>query len=135
MSNTITNTQIRSGNRRIVQYFTLLSDGTQETATTVYSSGTTATTIGVLDPKTCAIIDVKFTSSSPVGKIQLLWKASTNVVAFSLPYAGNHANFCFRDIGGLPNQGAAGKTGDIVITTTGLVSGDTLSLILEVRPD
>jgi hypothetical protein len=65
-------------------------------------------------------------------RAQILWKATTNLLAFSLPLV-QQFDYDFRDIGGLINTagGTAGVNGDILLTTTGLASGDSLSLILE----
>jgi hypothetical protein len=39
----------------------------------------------------------------------------------------------FSDVGGIPNPTGAGKTGDILITTLGLVAGDGISIILKLK--
>ena len=59
--------------------------------------------------------------------------ATTDVNALALPPSVS-TKLCFEKVGGLTNTGGAGITGDILLTTTGLAAGDSLTLILTVRP-
>lgn len=52
--------------------------------------------------------------------IQLLWDATAAVTAVTMTGRGK---FNFRDAGGIRNNAGAGKTGDILLTTTGWASG------------
>jgi hypothetical protein len=133
VANTITlKNQLVSPHKAIV-YLTLASDGSQETDTTVYDSSVVATALGIPDPKISKIMSIRWSSNSALGICKLNWDASTKVLAWALPFAGRQGNAKFYHFGGLLNTGGAGITGDINITTTGLASGDALSLILEVR--
>ena len=136
MSNTITNTRIIVGAKKIVQYVTILGDGTtQETGTVVYDSSAVATALGVTDPLNCTIREVKYVASGNATIAHLLFDASTDVVAMSLPYSGGAAilDMNFKEIGGLHNTAGSGKTGDILLTTTGFTG--TLTLILTIDPE
>ena len=135
--NTVTNTRMIVGRKKIVQYVTILSDGTEETGTVIYDSSSVATALGIVDPLTCRIRDVKYIASGSSTIAHLLFDASTDVLALSLPYSGGAANLNinFAEIGGLHNYAGTGITGDILLTTTGLNSGDTLTIILTVDPD
>lgn len=63
----------------------------------------------------------------------LYWKASSNVVITGLPQ-DKDVSWCLDDqFRGIPNNAGAGKTGDVVITTTGLGAGDTVTVIMTVR--
>ena len=62
---------------------------------------------------------------------ELEWDATTNVHAMNIPDYDVDADF--TKFGGLINNAGAGKTGDILITTTGLGLGDTGHLILEMK--
>ena len=134
MANTITNFTMQAGPKRVILYVTIASDGTNETNTVIYNSATQHTTIGDADTKTCKINSIRWVSNSPVGKASLLWDATTKVLALSASYGGNPLNMDFTEIGGLANQGGSGVTGNILLTTTGLASGDQISFILDVRP-
>jgi hypothetical protein len=135
--NTVTNTRTIAGKKKVVQYITILSDGTEETGTVIYDSSAVATLLGVADPLKSTIRDIRYVASGNSTIAHLLFDASTDVVAMSLPYSGGAAalKMDFKDIGGLPNTGGSGRTGDILLTTTGLNSGDTLTIILTVDPE
>lgn len=135
--NTLTNTRTIIGRKKIVQYVTILSDGSEETGTVIYDSSAVATALGVADPLHCTIRDIRYVASGNSTIAHLLFDASTDVVAMSLPYSGGGATLKmdFKDIGGLHNTGGSGKTGDILLTTTGLNSGDTITLVITVDPE
>jgi hypothetical protein len=59
------------------------------------------------------------------------WDASSNVLAAHLPEGENGQ--CFKDIGGLVNNAATGKTGDILLSTTGIATDNTGHLIVKCR--
>jgi len=59
--------------------------------------------------------------------VQLLWDATTDVVA--VPLVGSGLSF-LRDLGGLTNNAGTGKTGTINILTTGYTSGTQTFLII-----
>jgi len=52
--------------------------------------------------------------------VQLYWDATTDVPIVNL--AGRE-DVCYKEIGGLTNNGGTGVTGDILIQTTGWASG------------
>jgi hypothetical protein len=137
MANTITNTRTIVGRKKVVQYITLLSDATQETGTVIYDSSAVATLIGVTDPLKCTIRDIRYIASGAATKAHLLFDAGTDVVAISLPYSAGGASMKmdFKDIGGLKNTAGANITGDILLTTTGLAAGDTITIVLTIDPE
>lgn len=59
--------------------------------------------------------------------VQLLWDATTDVVA--VPLVGSGLSYV-RELGGLTNNAGAGKTGTINIKTTGWTSGTQTFLII-----
>lgn len=65
---------------------------------------------------------------------ELLWDATTDVHAISL--ADYEATYGYEDLigrtDGIPNSGGAGRTGDILLTTTGLAAGDHGTIQLEI---
>jgi hypothetical protein len=133
MANTKTLTNQMVGLHRSIIYLTLVSDGSQETNYVVYSSSTVSSALGITDPKNSTLVSIRWGSNSALGVCKLNWDATTPLMAWALPYQGNEGTFKFHEFAGLKNQGGAGKTGDITLTTTGLASGDSISLILEVR--
>lgn len=137
MANTITNTTLYYSPTRVVKYVTLKSDGTNETNTVIYDSSVIATSVGDTDPLTCNIESIYASASAAnTARVFLLWDATTPVVAIDIPTATNPTKADFRrkiPIGGLVNQGGAGKTGDILLTTTGLAAGDIITIVMEIR--
>jgi len=134
MANTITSKVLIDGKRNAVLYITLASDGTNETGTVIYDSSAVAATYGDSDPLTCTIEKVYAScNAASTARINLLWDATTDVLALNVPTSTNPTKADFRDIGGLPNQGGTGKTGDILLTTTGLAAGDSLILVLNIK--
>jgi hypothetical protein len=62
-------------------------------------------------------------------EVQLWWDATSDVII--LPLAGR-GRMSFWNFGGLVNNAGAGKTGDVLIKTTGYTSGtQVFSIILE----
>jgi hypothetical protein len=59
---------------------------------------------------------------------QFMWAATTPVAFANLSGDGE---MCYRNIGGLPNTAGTGKTGDILMQTTGATSGDNYTIVLE----
>jgi len=135
--NIVTNSTMLVGRKKVVQYVTILSDGTEETGTVIYDSSAIAALLGVSDPLNCTIRDIRYVASGNSTIAHLLFDATTDVVAHSLPYSGGGAvlKVDYKDVGGLHNSAGTGKTGDILLTTTGLNAGDTLTLVLTVDPE
>lgn len=135
MANTVTNTQLVGDQGRVrINYLTLVSDGTEETDLVIYDSSARNT----VDPLTCSILKIKgclniLDHAAIDVRAHLEFDATTDVLALSLPI-NQPFEFDFTDVGGLKNYAGTGITGDIVLTTTGLESGDTLFLVMEVRP-
>lgn len=134
MANTITTKILSLSARECVQYTTIQSDGSNETATVLYDSSVQATSYGDTDALTSGILEVYASSNVAVtGRIRLLWDASSPLVAMDIPTGSTgDVDVCFRRFGGLINTGGSGKTGDILLTTTGLASGDTITLVLTI---
>jgi len=64
--------------------------------------------------------------------VDILWDATANVLAWHVP-TDQDGRSDFRDIGGLTNNAGAGKTGDILFTTTGHSAGDKYTIILHLK--
>lgn len=135
MVNTVTNTRLVLGERRTIQHVRIVCVGNaQETDLIVYDSSVVATALGIPDPLTCTINRIQYSSNSLLGVVNLEFDATTDVSAFGLPGNANAEAFDFTKFGGLHNSAGTGITGDINLTTTGLVTGDVVSLVIDVRP-
>lgn len=133
MSNTITNVYLGGNRHRCTKYITLASDGSEETDYILYDSSDAASTYSFTDPTDSCIEYIYATSScASTARLKLEWDAGTDVLAMDLP-PSQVVYYDFRAHGGLPNQGGSGITGDITLTTTGLESGDAITIVLGVR--
>ena len=121
MVNTITTQTIQDGTYNLVVKVHLNSDGSEETATGVVDASTfsPAFTNGQL-------LALDIVVAAPTLQARLLWDATTDVPICAIGPTSLQRDW--RKSGGLPNNAGAGVTGDIVLTTLGLVSGDQLTL-------
>ncbi len=142
MPNTITNTTIVKGRDLVVNQILLVSDGSEETDYVAYDSSAVATLLGKADTLACKILKVQLVISNPATAtaFTLEYDATTDVIALPIVLgASGTTNFLemdFREQGGIVNlaNGTTGATGDIVLTTSALDSGDTILMNLFVQP-
>ncbi len=133
MTNTNLNTRVSNTAPRVIQYLTIDSDGSEETALIVYDSGVVATALGLTDTANSKILRIRgVVAAAATARIELQWDATTDIIAFCLPI-NEPFDFDFREMNGLPNPAGTGKTGDILLTTAGLANLDNITLILEVK--
>lgn len=130
MANTIHQNVIDVGSKKITNQFTLVSDGSEQTNFPVYTSADHVARNnigGIYSIKGCVtILDATATDVS----VKLFWDANTDELALSLPI--NHPfEFDFKDIGILLNTSGSTSTGNLLLTTTGLESGDAIWFVLE----
>lgn len=122
MADAVSSQTILDGARYAVMKFTNLSDGTGESA--VLKVDVSALSGA---PSSVSIKRIHYDVSGMVAT--LLWDADTDVRIADL--GSNTGTMDFSEFGGLPNNAGAGKTGDILLTTTGHSSGDSYTIILE----
>ena len=121
MADAVSSQTLVDGGRNVVMKFTNLSDGTGESAVLkVDVSGLNGT------PTAVKVNRIHYSVAGMVAT--LLWDADTDVRMLDLAGDGW---FDFTAFGGLTNNGGAGVTGDILLTTTGHTSGDSYSIVLE----
>jgi hypothetical protein len=117
---------------RVQVLLTNVSDGTGENAAAKIDLSTLKDPRGEV-PKALAIESVRWTISG----FQWVKLAFAHTAPDTALVLGNgYGKFCFRDVGGIPDPGSAGGTGDITLTT-GPVMGagvlGTYSISLMVR--
>ena len=144
MANTIRNQRLVDSTKRSLVKVVLVSDGTNETNSTLIDVSNLAFALNAngyimssnTDPKTTYRTTIKRivgNLKSTNGTIRLQWHGDANseIVAF-----GNGPidyNFDSMIDGGSISNPEANSSGDILITTTGLASGDVATIILDVR--
>jgi hypothetical protein len=114
MANTIATQTLVDGNRNLVVKINITGDASgDETVALVIDASTYAAMTSTSEVKINVI-------SSNLGSFdaQLNWDATTDVMAWALTSGSSVMDF--RPFGGLKNNSGAGKTGDILLSTTGL---------------
>lgn len=125
MADAVSSQTLVDGSRNVVMKFTNTSDGTGESAVTKVDVSALSGA-----PSRVTIDKIHYSVAGMV--VRLLWDATADVTILDLQGDG-----CFdaSAFGGLTNNAGAGVTGDIQLTTVGHTSGDSYSLILEMRKD
>jgi hypothetical protein len=128
MANVFTTQILEEGPRNaVIKLVAVLDTSNQSLVTAVdistLNQGGTGPT-----PTALRIDHIDYSISDQLG-VQLLWDATTDVVAVAL--AGRE-DFSFKGFGGLTNNAGAGKTGNILVQTTGWASGtQTYTIVLQ----
>lgn len=123
MADTVASQIIVDGSRNIVMKFTSISDGTGETDVKKVDISTLA---GL--PTSVKINKVEYFTHGIGVKID--WDATANVQAFRIPQ-DESGSVDLAKYGGIVNNSAAGKTGDILFSTTEVpLAGDGYTVIL-----
>ena len=128
MADAVTATTVEDGPKEAIFYLTNTSDGTGEAAVTKVDVSELSS---LQDGTACTGVRIEKIVFTNVGMgVQILWNASTNVIAAQLP-ADYSDTLDYSDLSGLPNVAASGgNTGDIKLTTIGHSNGDTYSIVL-----
>ena len=127
MADAVTSQTLQDGDKSVVMKFTNISDGSGEAAVKKVDvsalqaqSGSGAECTGV------SIQQIWYECNGM--SVDLLWDASTDVIAWTL---SGYGFFDFRSCGPIINNSGSGKTGDIMFTTTGHASGDRYAIVLK----
>ena len=129
MFDTVNSQTLQDGERLVIQKFTNISDGTGE-------SNVVKVDVSALAPNAqgvaCTGVKInKIWSSCHGMEVQILWQASTSLLAWMLPQNTTY-HMCFGEhFGGITNNAGAGKTGNITFTTSDASAGDMYSIVLE----
>jgi hypothetical protein len=129
MADTVTTQTLLDGERLVIMKFTNLSDGTGESAVNkILPANLAANAFGVA----CTDLKINKIWSTTTGMaVNILWDATADVLAWTLPQDTNY-HMCFGEhLGGIPNNAGTGKTGNLAFSTVGATSGDSYSIILE----
>jgi len=136
MANTITKQTLADGERNLIVKVHLASDGTEETDLVLIdvSDYNGAASGGLRHPWTEVKIEkIDFTGLANAASLTFSWDADANVKAFTVNPGNNSSPLDWCRVGGLINNAGTGKTGDILLTTTGLASGDELTFTLYMK--
>ena len=132
MADAVTSTTLMDSDRVAIIQLTSTSDGTGEAAvkkidvSALSDSSTGQACTGV---RLARIVYSTFGMS-----VKLLWDATTDTICWDLN-ADYTTDEDFTEFGGVRNTSGSGKTGDIMLTTTGHSDGDSYVIVLTVYKD
>ena len=128
MADTVLNTTVFDGAKKLITHYNVVSDSTGGTTKIVDVSGLNSN-----NGKTCKTVrlnKVRFNVSvtAPVDAIRMLWDADTDVAFQTL---NGEMEFDYSDFGGLKNTEATNFTGDVNITLPACTNGDSATVVCE----
>jgi hypothetical protein len=128
MADTVLNTTVFDGAKKLITHYNVVSDGTGSTTKIVDVSGLNSN-----NGKTCKTVrlnKVRFNVSvtAPADAIRMQWDADTDVVFQTL---AGEMEFDYSDFGGLKNTEATNFTGDVNVVLPACTSGDTGTIVCE----
>jgi len=132
MADAVTSNTLMDSDRVAIIQLTNTSDGTGESAVKkVDVSALSANSAG----QACTGVRLAKIVYSTFGmSVKLLWDASTDTICWDL-----NENYTdsedFTEFGGIRNTAGSGKTGDIMLTTTGHTNGDSYVMVLTLYKD
>lgn len=129
MVDTVTTQTLLDGERLIIMKFTNLSDGTGEAGVNkIIPANLAPNSFGVA----CTDLKINQIWSTTTGMaVNLLWDATADVLAWTLPQDTNYWMKFGEHLGGIPNNAGTGKTGNLAFSTVGATNGDSYSIIVE----
>ena len=126
MPNTITSQTIQDGTYALVVKVHLNSDGSEETDLVVVDASTFSPAF-----TNAQLLALDIIVAAPTLQARLEWDANTDVPICTI--GPTSLQLDWRKFGGLPNNAGTGVTGDILLTTLGLVSGDQLTMVFYLK--
>ena len=132
MADAVTSTTLMDSDRVAIIQLTNTSDGTGEAAVKkVDVSALSANSAG----QACTGVRLAKIVYSTFGmSVKLLWDATTDTICWDLN-ADYTTDEDFTDFGGIRNTAGSGKTGDIMLTTTGHTNSDSYVMVLTLYKD
>ena len=130
MANTITKQTILDGTKWLIVKIHIEGDGTGDETATVLIDASTYTP-AFTNEALCGL-HANLTGFT----CDILWDATADVAITNIPDYEVHwgeGELGIFSHGGIPNNAGAGKTGDILITTSGLGVGDHGTIILKIK--
>ena len=139
MANIITEQKLIDSNKRTLVKYVILSDGTQEANTRLLDASSLAFALnatGVIsqtDTKSNYRTTIKKIKaySRTSGSIRLKWQGDANSEIITFGSASVDLNF--ENDGAVISNPEANATGDILVSTANLVSGDAITIFIDLK--
>ena len=127
MADTVLNTTVFDGAKKLITHYNVVSDGTGSTTQIVDVSGLNSN-----NGKTCKTVRLNKVSfnvsaTAPADAIRMVWGGS-DVVFQTL---AGEMEYDYSSFGGLKNNEASSYTGDVNLTLPACTSGDTGTVVCE----
>lgn len=126
MVNTVTQRTLLGGgsDRNIYRMIHIVSDGSEEADLVVYDNSTL-----IADTAKGSLMQVWLSGDASIMRLE--WDQTTDSPAFAGdPTNGLH--YDFRGFGGITNPNGSGATGDLLLTSVDLDSGDEVMIIIHI---
>ena len=127
MADTVLNTTVFDGDKKLITHYNVVSDASGGTTTIVDVSE-----LNTNNGKTCKIVRLNKVSfnvsvTAPVDAIRMVWGGS-DVVFQTL---NGEMEYDYSSFGGLKNNKASSYTGDVKLTLPACTSGDSGTVVCE----
>ena len=132
MADAVTSTTLMDSDRVAIIQLTSTSDGTGEAA--VKKVDVSALSDSSTGQACTGVRLAKIVYSTFGMSVKLLWDATTDTICWDLN-ADYTTDEDFTEFGGIRNTSGSGKTGDIMLTTTGHSDGDSYVIVLTLYKD
>ena len=128
MADTVLNTTVFDGSKKLITHYNVVSDGSGGT-TKIVDVSALATNNG----KACTKVRLNKVSfnvsvTAQVDALRMLWDATSDVVFLTM---NGEMEYDYSSFGGLKNTEASGFTGDVNITLPACTAGDTATVVCE----
>ena len=128
MADTVLNTTVFDGAKKLITHYNVVSDSTGGTTKIVDVSELNSN-----NGKTCKTVRLNKISfnvsvTAPVDAIRMLWDADTDVVFQTL---AGEMEYDYSSFGGLKNTEATNFTGDVNVTLPACSNGDSATIVCE----
>ena len=128
MADTVLNTTVFDGSKKLITHYNVVSDGTGGTTKIVDVSG-----LNTNNGKACTKVRLNKVSfnvsvTAQVDALRMLWDATTDVAFQTL---NGEMEYDYSSFGGLKNTEASGFTGDVNVVLPACADGDTGTIVCE----
>jgi hypothetical protein len=128
MADAVASQTLIDGERVAIMKFTDISDGTGENKVLKVNASALSPSASGLACNGVTI--TKIHASTHGMEVQIYWDATTDVFCWGVPQNSQYT-WDWEKIGGLTNNAGAGKTGNVLFSTSDASSGDFYSIVLE----
>ena len=130
MADTVLNTTVFDGAKRLITHYNVVSDGSGSTTKIVDVSGlSTNPATGASCSKVRLVkVSCNVSVTAQVDALRMQWDSTTDVVFQTL---NGEMEYDYSSFGGLKNTDASGVTGDVNLVLPACTSGDTGTVVCE----